>query len=262
MGFLTVRISTISAYLVERVRHGAAEVMGSVEDEVLFVLDGIGGFQFGPVLVRAALRKERIPLGTVLFDWQYGLPGEIFTDLMWLRRNRLMGAKLARKLLSFRRQHPAAKIHLLAFSGGAGIALFACEGLRGRRIIDTLALACPAVSSQYNLAPALRAVQRCYALVSRRDRWVLGLGTRILGTTDRCFSAAAGMVGFAIPLGCSQEELKSYQRLREIRWSPDLLREGHRGGHTSWATVPFLRRHLLPILAGEPRLPVHQILLG
>ncbi len=259
MGFFVDRVAIVAQCMTERFRYGLPEVVGPVEQEVLFILDGVGGFQFGPLLVRRALREQHSSMATVFYDWQFGLTGEIWTDLVWLRRNRLMAARLARKLLAFRRAHPRTVIHLLAFSGGAGIALFACERLSGRRVIETLALAGPAVSPQYNLAPALQAVRRCYALVSRRDRWILGIGTRVFGTTDRKYSPSAGMLGFSMPAGLSQEDLEAYQRCREIRWSPSLRRDGHRGGHTAWVSLPFLRNHLLPILRGEPRLPVHAI---
>ncbi len=255
----------IWTYVTELLRYGIPEVVGPVDREVLFLLDGVGGFQIELLMVRRALRAEdgggTAPpdLGTVLFKWQFGLPGDISTDLMWLRRNRLMGLKLARKLLAFRRAHPDTHIHLLAFSGGAGIALFACERLGGRGLLDTLILACPAMSPEYNLAPALQAVSRCYAMVSHKDRWVLGLGTRLFGTTDRRFVRAAGLVGFRMPKGLSNEETRLYERLREIHWSERFIPDGHHGGHAGWAGVRFLRRHLLPMLRGEPRLPTREV---
>jgi pimeloyl-ACP methyl ester carboxylesterase len=263
MGFLLVRISAVSTYLVERAKHGIPETTGVDGGDLLVVLDGVGGLQFAPLMVRRALRREdqeryqpsaADPSRVTCFRWQWGLPGEIYTDLCWLRRNRVMGAKLARQLLAYRREHPDARIHLLAYSGGAGIGVFACEALKDRQIIETLVLACPAMSIEYNLAPALRAVKRCYNLASHKDKWVLGLGTRIFGTTDRRFSASGGMSGFRIPADASEADRESYQRMREIHWDDTLLAEGHPGGHTSWATTRFLSRHLTPILNGQPLL--------
>ncbi len=246
MQFLTSRITIVSQYLTERVRYGTPELVGTIGDEVLFVLDGVGRFQFAPLMVRRVLREKTDPMATVLYDWQFGMIGEIWTDLMWHRRNRLMGAKLARKLLAFRREYPNTTIHMLAYSGGAGIAVFACEHLCGRRLLETLVLACPAVSPEYNLAPALRAVKRCYALVSPYDRFILGAGTSVFGTTDRRFTPAGGCVGFRRPKDLSTEEVTSYARLRETTWSPALRKVGHPGGHTGWVSVRFLSHHLLP----------------
>ncbi len=262
MGFMLTRVRAISTYFVELARRGIPESCGPLENEVVFILDGVGGCQFTPLLVRRALRRERVELGTIVYAWQFGLPGEIWTDLMWLRRNRVMAGQLARKLLAFRRAHPQTVIHVLAYSGGAGVAVFALEGLHGRGLVDTLILACPALSPQYNLGPALRSTKRCYALVSRQDRGILGLGTRIFGTTDREFSPAAGMTSFWIPQDASAEDVEMYGRLREVRWTPALRALGHTGGHTGWASSPFLRSHLLPLLHGTPTLPLHEVSRG
>jgi len=254
MGFLTTRVTAVSTYAAELVRHGIAEQVGPIEDEVLFVLDGVGGFQFAPLLIRRALRQESAAIGTVLYAWQFGLPGEIWTDLMWLRRNRVMGARLARRLLSFHRHHPQARIHLAAFSGGAGIGVFALETLGRRSVVETLLLPCPAISPTYNLGPALQNVARAYAWVSARDTGILGLGTRVFGTTDRQFTAAAGSLGFKRPPGLARGDANAYDRLWEVHWAPELKQLGHSGGHTGWVSVPFLRRHLLPMLHGHPLL--------
>lgn len=259
MGFFLDRVRTVGVYLLELVCHGLPEALRPMDQEVLFVLDGVGGFQFAPLLVRKAIREEGINLGTVYFRWQWGLPGEIFTDLMWIRRNRVMGAKLARKLLAHKRAFPESTIHMMAFSGGAGIAVFALEHLRKHAIIETLILACPALSPDFNLAPALANVTRCYALTSRKDTGILGWGTRILGTTDRRFTRAAGCVGFRLPVGATVEQASHYERLREVTWSPDLIAAGHSGGHTGWVSVSLLRRHVLPLLRGEPLLATSHV---
>lgn len=254
------RFKLITYYLAERLRYGLPETAGPVDREALFILDGVGRFQAAPLMIRRAIRENGEQIGTIVYDWQTWLFGEIWTDLMWLRRNRVMGGKLAHKLLAFRRSHPGVTIHLLALSGGAGIAVFACELLRGRRLVETLILACPALSPGYNLGPALRAVRRCYALVSSRDTLILGLGTRIFGTTDRKFSRGAGLVGFHLPEGISDEDREAYERIRQIRWSAALKRDAHDGGHAGWASVPFLRRHLAGLLRGMPRLDTEKIM--
>lgn len=259
MNAFGAKVKLITRCLSECWLYGAPERVGDVGDEALFILDGVGGFQFTPAMVRLMLREQERDLCTVLFDWQFGLVGEIWTDLMWHRRNQLMGRKLARKLLAFRREHPTTTLHLLAISGGAGVALFACERLRGRRIIDTLVLGCPAMSPDYNLAPALSAVNHAYALVSRRDSVVLGFGTRLFGTTDRRHVRAAGMVGFVQPAGLCGRDRQIYQRMQQIRWTPSLRALDHGGGHSGWISPAFLREHLLPLLHQAPLLPVEPI---
>ena len=260
MGFLGNRTSAVAQYVSEVARYGLPEFTGPLDREVIFVLCGVGRSHFTGAVLRRALRREgTTDVGTVLYDWQFGLPGEIWTDLMWLRRNRVMGARLARRIIAFHRAHPGARIHVLAHSGGAGVAVFALESLHGRPLVETLVLSAPALRPTYNLAPALRTVRRAYGLVSPRDRFLLGIGTRIFGTTDRAFTAAAGYRGFRIPPNLTSEEDMLYSRFREIRWSPSFKQDGHHGGHTGWCDTTWLAKHVLPILRGETTLPTSVI---
>lgn len=245
--------------IARQLREGLPETEGSLEREALFVLDGVGGLQLSVNLTRAALAAVPDAPGTVMFRWQTPIRGNVLSDLMWLRRNRVQGARLARRILALRRDHRDSKIHVLAFSGGSGIAVFALESLRGRREVETLILACPALSPEYNLGSALACVRRAYALVSERDRLILGLGTKIFGTMDRRPCAAAGRVGFALPAEASAAELANYERLLELRWSPELKELGHYGSHAEWAGSRFLENHLMPMLRGNPLLPARTV---
>lgn len=259
MAPLISRVNVVANFLVDRVRYGVPEYLGPMDREVLFLIDGVGRFQAGVLMARRALRELGSDMGTVIYDWQTFLVGEVLSDLMWYRRNRLMGVKLARKLLTFHREHPQTRIHILAYSGGVGVVIFALEALKGRQLVDTLVIACPAMSSTYNLAPALRCVNRCYALTSHRDSAILGWGTTIFGTTDRKHESAGGRVGFRIPPNASDEDVETYARMKEIRWTPALRKLGHPGGHTGWASAKLLRLHLVPLLNGQPDLPTFDV---
>jgi len=259
VGVLIDRASVIGTYLVELTRGGLALRVGDVSREVVFVLDGVGGFQFVPLLLRRAWRDDPDTPGTIMFRWQFGLPGEIWTDLCWRSRNLRKAAEFADVLADFHLREPAATIHILAFSGGAGIALWGCERLAGRAPIETMVLACPAISPGYNLATALGAVRRCYALVSHRDTGILGVGTTVFGTVDRLHCSSAGRTGFSMSPDLSDDDREVYDRLGEIHWTPELRSLGHRGGHTGWAQVAFLREHVLAMLQGEPKLDVLKV---
>lgn len=254
MGVLSNRFDVLSKYLIELLRFGLPEQQGEISDEVLIILDGVGRFQAAPLMVRRMLRNQGIPLPTIYYSWQFGLPGEIWTDLMWLRRNRRVARSITRKIIQLRRDHPHTKIHLLAYSGGAGLAVFALENLRGVSMIETLLLACPTLSPEYDLSPALRCVKQGYALVSEKDTFILGMGTKLFGTTDRKFLSAGGCVGFRKPNTLSVHKYGSYDRFCQIRWSPALKEVRHHGGHTGYVTEAFLSRHLMGLLRGDPDL--------
>ena len=259
MGAIADRARIITAYFAERYGHGRPPIVGPLDREVLVLVDGVGGFQAAGLIARRALREAGCEIGTILFRWQTPIYADIFSDLMWLRRNRVMGARLSRLLLTFRREHPSTRVHLMAYSGGTGIAVFALERLAGRSLVDTLILACPALSPTYNLGPALRSVRRAYALVSPRDSFILGFGTRTFGTIDRVFTSGAGRVGFRKPPGLSEEDDEAYGRLREFQWTTEYKTLSHHGTHAGWVSVPFLREHLPPLLDGAPRLPMREI---
>jgi hypothetical protein len=259
VGILIDRADVVGTYLVELARGGAVERMGDVSKEVVFVLDGVGGFQFVPVLLRRAWRDDPDTPGTILFRWQFGIPGEIWTDLCWRSRNVRKASDFADAVAALHETQPGATIHILAFSGGTGIAIWGCERLLGRAPIETMVLACPAISPGYNLSRALGAVRRCYALVSHRDSGILGAGTTVFGTVDREHCSAAGRLGFSRPPDLSDDDREAYDRLGEIYWTPELRDVGHSGGHTGWARVAFLREHMLPMLRGDPKLPVSKV---
>lgn len=257
MGVLFDRVRVIRAYVAEAARYGFPARRESRNRDVVFLVDGVGGLQAGPLMARRALRAAGLELTTVLFAWQYGLPGEIWTDLMWLRRNRVKAVGLARALSAYHREHPEASIHLVAFSAGCGIAVFALEHLASRWSLKTLVMACPALSPQYNLSRALGGVQRAIALISDRDTFILGLGTRVFGTIDRVHTFAAGRAGFTPPPGLNEREREAYARLRQIPWTPEMAVLGHHGGHTGWASPALLSRYLPEWLGERAEAAVH-----
>ena len=259
MSFLGDRVALVGAYVTDLVRRGVPKTVGSIDREVVFVVDGVGGFQAVPILLRRAWRGRNDAPGTVAVRWQFGLPGVIWIDLCWRSRSERKAAEFAEQLVAFRARHPETTIHVVAYSAGTAIAVWACEHLDGRVKIETLVLACSALSPTYNLGPALRSVERCYALVSERDRVILGFGTRVFGTMDRRFVSAAGRMRFSRPRSLSPQDVGAYDRLQEIRWTPDLRVAGNAGGHSGFASVPFLREHMLAILRGEPKLAVHDV---
>jgi len=236
--------------VVERMRYGPVPDDDNGTRPLIVVLDGVGRFQFAPYMIRMVCREAGLGYAVVKFDWQYGLVGEIWTDLMWLRRNRVQAARFARFVRQLKRSHPNRTVHLFAFSGGTGIATFAGKYLENRGLIETLILAQPALSPGYDLSDVLGAAKRTYVLTSERDNVILGLGTSLFGTTDRVYGRAAGLTGFVRPKGLPAAGEAAYDRCHVLRWGPSWLVEGHTGGHAGCLARTFLRRVLATVLDG------------
>jgi pimeloyl-ACP methyl ester carboxylesterase len=230
-------------------RTGVPALCGDPKNGVIFILDGIGGVLFIPVNARVAFREAGLPHATCIFDWHHGLRGEFLGDLCCLRRNRAEAARLARMIREFRRVNPGAPVHVLAYSGGTGVAVFAAERLGPRARIDTLVLCCSALSPAYPLASALRNVGRCYAFASARDVALLGLGTTLFGTIDRRFGPSAGLVGFRREESGARQEGASGGRFRQIWWNREMRHYGNHGNHVGSGRIAFIRDCIAPLLA-------------
>ena len=248
MGLIVAKYRMLAEYLKERKRTGLPVLLGDPSKGVVILVDGVGGVQLTCVMARKAFREVGLDLATYLFDWHIGPTGEMLVDLAWRRRNQYQALRLARLIGRFRREHPQAPLHVLAHSGGCGIAVFAAEQLRRRSNIDRLILGAPALSPDYPLGGMLWNVERCYVFYSRHDRFICGLGTTLFGTIDRRFGASAGMLGFRLPQTDGTDNPGLYEKLHQIPWSQEMSDSGHVGQHTGPANCGFIRDHVVPLL--------------
>ena len=248
MGAVISRMRWVVDYVRERSTSGIPILCGAPAKGTVFLVDGVGGLQMASLVARRVFRQQGLEPATYLHKWQRWPVGRVLADLTCHRRNRLEGARLARIMRSFRASHPHAPLHVLAYSAGAAVAVFAAERLGPRCAIDTMILSCPALSPGYPLAAALRHVRRCYTFVSRRDWIMLGVGTTLLGTMDRRFGPAAGQVGFRTPTGGGLQEPEVYNRLTQIPWSEEMRVLGHFGHHVGCATAAFIEHHIVALL--------------
>jgi pimeloyl-ACP methyl ester carboxylesterase len=184
-----------------------------------------------------------------VFNWGLPFPGGYLSNLTRIDRNRRRAADIAVEICSYQDRYPGRPVHLVAQSGGAGLAVFAAEALPEERQIESVVLLGAAVSPTYNLSKALRRIRKgLLNSYSCRDSVVLGLGTRIFGTTDRQFTVAAGCVGFQTPETLSEEEQSLYaEKLKQIAWCEELADSAnHWGGHLSSGGEVYLARHIAP----------------
>src|SRR5262249_54829266 len=141
-----------------------------------------------------------------------------------------MGRGLAERVLAYRRHYPCLRIYLIGHSAGCAVVLAAADRLPPDSV-DRIVLLAPSVSPAYHLRPAVAASREGLdACVSDRDRVILGLAMRIVGTADGRAGPAAGRVGFR-PRPATPCDAALFGRLRQHTWHPAVSWTGHYGGH-------------------------------
>ncbi len=191
-----------------------------------------------------------VPGAVQIFYWGIPFPEGYIPNLIWLRRNRAKAAELARIIQCYQDQYPGRPVHIVANSGGAGPAIFAVEMLPPDRGIDGLVFLGGAISSTYDLRPALRRLHKgIYNFYSPRDWIVLGIGTCLFGTSDRKPQVSCGFVGFQPPAKlCDTENL--YAKVHQDIWRPALVDDcNHWGTHGFSASTQYIRRYVAPWIA-------------
>jgi pimeloyl-ACP methyl ester carboxylesterase len=221
---------------------------GGNEQGVVYSVDGAGGFQASSGALRQVIEKEGLPLRVEPVVWSHGW-GRVVADQTDYDHARAQGRCLAEQVAAYRRACPAGAVYLVGHSAGCAVILAAVEALPPRAV-DRVILLSPSLSADYDLRPALRGV-RCSVEVflSRRDLFYLGLGTSVLGTADRRWSAASGRVGFR-PAVATAEDAALYAKLRQHSWHPCLMWTGNWGGHYGGYQPGFLRAYVVPLLQG------------
>lgn len=209
----------------------------------LLHLPGIGGrMPIDDHLLRG-LRAGGIRGNIELYDWtgiDRGLPA-----LGNTARHQAQAQIVADRITAQYRAHPETPIILTGHSAGCGIAIWALEKLPEDVQIQTLVMMQSALSSTYDLSAALKRIRsNAYSFHSPYDP-VLDWGTRGLGTVDRLFTQAAGLVSYTCPTGA---DLQQYQKLRQFGYQNAWLKLGNVGDHIGPMSVPFARFITAPLL--------------
>jgi len=221
---------------------GLTLVLPGIESESVFsygMCDGL--FEGG---VKGAIR---------VFNWGLPFPGGYLSNLTRVDRNRRRAADIAREICAYQDAYPGRPVHLVAQSGGAGLAIFAAESMPHGRSIDGIVLLGGALSPTYNLARALANTRKgILNSHSIKDNLILGLGTRLFGTVDRKFTKSCGCVGFSIPENLTPAERDLYDRkLAQLAWDPCMADSCHHwGGHLSSGGEVYLAKYIAPWIQG------------
>jgi pimeloyl-ACP methyl ester carboxylesterase len=221
---------------------GLTLVLPGIEAESVFTYGMCDGLHAGGVA--GAIR---------VFNWGLPFPGGYLSNLTRIDRNRRRAKDIAAEIVRYQTAYPGRPVHLVAQSGGAGVAVFAVEALPEGVMVDGIVLLGGALSPTYNLSQALRKTRKgILNSHSCKDSVILNWGTRLFGTTDRQFTKAAGCVGFVEPEGLSTDEKRAYrEKLAQLAWHEEMAESCHHwGGHISSGGERFLAKHIAPWVKG------------
>jgi hypothetical protein len=223
---------------------------------LVLVADGVGGLNLCGIGLRYVMSAERLPYAVDLFPWGHGF-GRWYADLTDVANRDARARSIAETVQRFRADQPRDPVFLIAKSGGAGVVVKALE-LLDDRAVERVVLLAPALSPAYDLTRALQAVHREIVVFwSPLDLFVLGVGTRLFGTTDRVKTISAGLVGFHRPPADQPEPGRRGRsgQLRQVRWRIGMAATGHFGGHVGPDSPVFLRKYVVPLLRAEETVP-------
>ncbi|MBI5865023.1 MAG: hypothetical protein HZB38_11050 [Planctomycetes bacterium] len=217
---------------------------------LVYVFPGIEGSPIWFTDARRGYRDAGVTAEIRLFDW--GRPLNTLANLTHLEENREKAQTCADELAAWRHKHPKAPLHVVGYSGGGGMALLTLERLPEGVSAQSVALVQPAVSPRYDLDAAVRHVEGSLTnFYSPSDGFILGWGTTVFGTIDRCYGPSAGKLGFSDETLARSKQVGA--KVRQIAWSPEWLAAGHWGTHIGMLGYVWNREILAPLLLGENR---------
>jgi len=220
-----------------------------LETGLVISLDGVGGYNWGPRWLRTGLDEAGVKAAIIIYDWSKGPTGLFVGDLMAKERNQVAANDLASRVATYVSAMPNRPVTLIGHSGGAAVVVWALEAMPENCKVERAILLAPALSPDYDLTKALRAVRsRLYVMYSGADVGLMGAGTAVFGTMDRQHSVSAGLVGFKLT---PEADLGEYTKVRQVGWSLSLLKMGHMGGHMGWTGTRFAREFLAPIITRQ-----------
>jgi hypothetical protein len=211
---------------------------------VIFVANGAGDLRGTTEGFCAAVEECKLPYRVETFCWSC-CPGPGLADLVNGYNHKVQGELLASKCIAWRANHPHDRICLVGHSAGAAVVLAAAEHLPSC-YLDHVILLAPAISSHFDVRPALKGV-RCGIDVyySHHDCFLPPLW--IFGVADHRWVKLAGIAGFRCQKD-SEEAEALCACLHQHKWDPEMKEAGHHGGHFGWTGKDFIKAYILPLL--------------
>lgn len=240
-------LSYLGIFLVDKSQAADERRGKETPPGVVFVVGGVGGFDLLSSGAQAMLPKVGVKHEIRDFVWTHG-KGKYFRDLQDHRHMHQKAQDLATQIRQIKEETPYRPVFLVGKSGGAGLVLAAAE-LLPPGTLERIILLSAAVSTTYDLCPALRATKReIVSFYSIHDTFILGWGTTQFGTIDRFYAPSAGLKRFAVPEHLNPPERALYDRLVQIPWKPAMIFEGYWGGHLGTSMPSFVAGEVGPWL--------------
>lgn len=221
-----------------------------INEGLTVVLPGVLGSEPLEHGITQGLIEADVPSAIYLYDWTEG-PSRFYTNLRGEQRNRQEAARVAAKIVDYQTRFPGRPVNLIGYSGGAGLAVMVLESLPVNHKVTTAILLGATLSPSYDLQAAINHSEtgiRSY--YSPLDTTILVGVVSALGTTDGHHVPAAGAMGFAPPPSMPLEQQACYVNGVEQRpYQPQMLLDGHIGGHFGWIRPDFVRDWIAPQVA-------------
>jgi pimeloyl-ACP methyl ester carboxylesterase len=216
---------------------------------VVYLIDGVGGFGLAPKVMEQALAEAGVSHEVRTFYWSHGF-GRWHADLTDDDNLRRKASELADSIMSHR-TCCRGSVFIVAKSGGTAIALATLAQLPADSV-ERVVLLSSAVSPDYDLVPALRAVRtELVSFWSPKDKFILGWGTSVFGTADGVMGESAGLIGFRIPARAAMADRDQYQKLREVEWNESMRKTYNYGTHIGTSMPMFVRNYVAPLVGGR-----------
>ncbi len=212
----------------------------------MIILPGIMNLELPLAWLRRMLVRAYPHCLVTIRPW--GRPFGWIFNLQAHERNRVTAAAFGQELAAYRGLHPDARITLVGYSGGGGLAAMIVGSLPEGVTINRLILVAPAISPFHPITDKVlpRVSEFVVAYASRFDLQV-GQGTKLFGNMDGIKGKGAGAVGFAT------EDYK----LVQVHWDRGMMRTLHFGDHFSYLSPLWQRHYLVPAL--DPAMTVRRL---
>ncbi|MGE3807670.1 MAG: hypothetical protein AB7K24_23660 [Gemmataceae bacterium] len=234
-----------------QIRHEPACV--GREPGIVFIVDGAGDFLGTSIGLRKAAQQADFPLTLQTVEWHHGYC-RVLADHLDREHMQVWGKKLADQLIATRWQvGPDVPIYVLAQSGGCPLVLLAADDLPAG-CIDRVVMLAPPCSANADLSCLLACVRETVdVFYSPYDTFILGVCTKVFGTSDGLSDEPAGRVSFRQPVDEHAKPL--YAKLRQHCWHPGMKKFGYDGRHLSCNKPDFLQNYVLPLLQKGGTIP-------